>query len=88
MKKNRFTESQILVILSQYAEGVKVNDICQKYGISTATLYNWKNKHEGVEVGQEQRIKELEEENNKLKRMYAEVCIQLDALKALSNKKR
>jgi putative transposase len=60
---------------------------CREHGISTATLYNWKAKYGGPEASQLKRIKELEEENNKLKRMYADVSIQRDALKDLIEKK-
>jgi putative transposase len=87
MKKSRFTETQIVSILKQYDGGTAALDICREHGISTATLYNWKAKYGGLEASQLKRIKELEEENNKLKRMYADVSIQRDALKDLIEKK-
>ena len=87
MKKSRFTETQIVSILKQYDQGAKANDICREHGISHATLYNWKSKYGGLEASQLKRIKELEEENSKLKRMYADVSIQRDALKDLIEKK-
>jgi putative transposase len=87
MKKSRFTETQIVSILKQYDGGTAAADLCREHGISTATLYNWKAKYGGLEANQLKRIKELEEENNKLKRMYADVSIQRDALKDLIEKK-
>jgi putative transposase len=87
MKKSRFTETQIVSILKQYDGGMTASDICREHGISAATLYNWKSKYGGLEASQLKRIKELEEENNKLKRMYADVSIQRDALKDLIEKK-
>jgi len=63
------------------------NDLCREHGISTATLYNWKSKYGGLEASQLKLIKELQEENSKLKRMYADVSIQRDALKELIEKK-
>jgi len=87
MKKSRFTETQIVSILKQYDGGTTATDLCREHGISTATLYNWKAKYGGLEASQLKRIKELEEENNKLKRMYADVSIQRDALKDLIEKK-
>lgn len=87
MKKSRFTETQIVSILKQYDGGTPAADLCREHGISAATLYNWKSKYGGLEASQLKRIKELEEENNKLKRMYADVSIQRDALKELIEKK-
>jgi putative transposase len=87
MKKSRFTETQIVSILKQYDGGTPAADLCREHAISTATLYNWKAKYGGLEASQLKRIKELEEENNKLKRMYADVSIQRDALKDLIEKK-
>lgn len=87
MKKSRFTETQIVSILKQYDQGANANDVCREHGISTATLYNWKSKYGGLEASQLKLIKELQEENSKLKRMYADVSIQRDALKELIEKK-
>ena len=87
MKKSRFTETQIVSILKQYDSGTSAADLCREHGISAATLYNWKSKYGGLEASQLKRIKGLEEENNKLKRMYADVSIQRDALKDLIEKK-
>jgi putative transposase len=87
MKKSRFSETQIVSILKQYDQGATAADLCREHGISSATLYNWKSKYGGLESSQLKRIKELEEENNKLKRMFADVSIQRDALKFLIEKK-
>ena len=87
MKKSRFSETQIVSIVKQYDQGATAVDLCREHGISNATLYNWKSKYGGLEASQLKRIKELEEENNKLKRMFADVSIQRDALKDLIEKK-
>lgn len=87
MKKSKFTETQIVGILKQYDQGVSVADLCREHGVSTATLYNWKAKYGGLDANQLKRIKELEEENSKLKQMYANVSLQRDALKDLIEKK-
>lgn len=73
-------------ILKQYDGGTSANDLYGEHGISHATLYNWKSKYGGLESSQLKRIKELEEENNRLKRMYTDVSIQRDALKDLIEK--
>lgn len=72
MKKTRFTESQIVAILKEADAGMKVKDICRKHGISDATYYNWKAKYGGLSISELKRVKELEAENAKLKRMYAD----------------
>ena len=87
MIKTRYTETQILMILRQYEAGSKVADLCREYGISSATLYNWKSKYGGVEASELKRLKELEKENLKLKQMYANVSLERDALKDLIEKK-
>jgi putative transposase len=87
MKKSKFSETQIVGILKQYDQGVSAADLCREHGISTATLYNWKAKFGGLDASQLKRIKELEEENSKLKQMYANVSLQRDALKDLIEKK-
>jgi len=87
MKKSRFTETQIVSILSEADAGLKVQDLCRKYGISPATYYQWKSKYGGLSVSELKRIKELEAENAKLKRMYADKSLELDALKRLIEKK-
>jgi putative transposase len=87
MKKSRFTESQIVAILKEYDAGRPVSDLCREHGISQPTFYNWKSKYGGLDASQLKRIKELEEENSRLKRMYADVSMQRDALKDLIEKK-
>src|SRR5690625_2046962 len=81
MKKSRFSESQIISILNQNEKGMKVRDICREHGISDATFYNWKAKYGGLSVSELARIKELERENARLKRMYADLSLVHHALK-------
>ncbi len=87
MKKSRFTETQIVEILRLQERGLSVADICREHGISQPTFYSWKSKYGGLDASQLKRIKELEEENSRLKRMYADVSMQRDALKDLIEKK-
>ena len=87
MKKTRFTETQIVAILKKQEAGIKTSDLCREYGISDATFYNWKAKYGGLEVKEVKRLKELEQENAKLKKMYAEISMENYALKDLISKK-
>ena len=87
MKKSRFTETQIVSILNEADAGMKVQDLCRKHGISPATYYKWKSKYGGMAASELKRIKELEAENAKLKRMYADLSLENDALKDLLEKK-
>jgi len=87
MKKSRFTESQIVAILGEAEVGMKVKDVCRKHGISDATYYNWKAKYGGMSVSELKRTKELEAENAKLKRMYADLALENRAMKDLIEKK-
>jgi putative transposase len=87
MKKSRFTETQIVSVLKEADAGMKVEELCRKHGISSATYYNWKKKYGGMDVSEIKRLKELEEENAKLKRMYADMALENTALKDLIVKK-
>lgn len=87
MKKSKFTESQIISILKQQQAGMSVSDICRERGISQATFFNWKSKYGGMDLNNLKRMKELEVENARLKKMYAEKSLQNDALKDLIEKK-
>ena len=87
MKKSRFTESQIVSILKETDAGLQVKEICRKHGISDATYYNWKAKYGGLDASELKRLKELEAENTKLKRMYADLALENSAMKDLITKK-
>ena len=87
MKKTRFTETQIIAILKRQEAGIAVKDICREYGISDATFYNWKAKYGGLQVSEVKRIKSLEEENTRLKRIVANLTLENDAIKMVLEKK-
>ena len=87
MRKSKFTNSQIVGILNEVESGMKVSDVCRKHGISSQTYYTWKSKYGGMSVSDIKRLKELEEENTKLKKMYAEMALENHALKDLIEKK-
>ena len=86
MKKSKFTESQIISILKEAELGKKVNDICRDHGISNATYYQWKSKYGGMDASALKRLKEMEEENARLKRMYADLALENQAIKDLLGK--
>ena len=87
MKTSRFTESQILSVLKEADAGMKVSEICRKYGFSEGTYYNWKAKYGGLEASDLKRMKELESELSQLKRMYADLALENRAMKDLIEKK-
>ncbi|NEK39758.1 IS3 family transposase [Rhizobium leguminosarum] len=87
MKKQRFTEEQIIAVLKEQEAGAKVADLCRKHGISEATFYNWKAKFGGMEVSEAKRLKALEDENARLKKLLAEQMLDAAALRELLGKK-
>ncbi len=87
MKKTRFTESQIISILNQLERGLRLTEICREHGISTGTFHNWKTKYGGLNVNHLKRLKELEEENAQLKKMYDDLSLVHDAFKDVVEKK-
>ncbi len=88
MKTSRFNETQIIAILKQGDNGLKVKDLCREHGISDATYYNWKAKYGGLEASDLKRLKETEGELSKLKRTYADLALENCALKDLIEQKR
>jgi putative transposase len=87
MKKKRFTEEQMIGILREQEAGAKVADLARKHAVSEATLYNWKAKFGGMDVSEAKRLKALEEENAKLKKLLADQMLEAAALRELLGKK-
>ncbi|MAO15765.1 transposase [Flagellimonas amoyensis] len=87
MKRTKFTESQIVSCIKQHESGVKVDQICRDMGIHKATFYNWKKRYSGMDSLELKRLKELEEENRKLKQMYADMALDNKMLKDVLSKK-
>ena len=87
MRKSKFTESQIVGILGEGESGLPVAEVCRKHGISNATYYQWKSKYSGMEVNQLKQLRELQEENRKLKAMYADLALDHRILKNIIEKK-
>ena len=87
MKNSRFTEAQIMAVLRQAEGGLSVPELCREHGISGATFYKWRAKHGGMDASMMSQMKALEEENRRLKRMYADLSMQADLLKEALGKK-
>ena len=87
MKRKRFSEEQIIGVLKEHEAGMKTADLCRKHGISEATFYNWKSKYGGLDVSEAKRLRALEGENAKLKRLLADAMLDNAALKDLLTKK-
>ena len=85
--KKRFSTEQIIRALKENESGTKVDDICRRMGISTGTFYNWRNKYGGLEVNDAKRLKDLESENNKLKKLLAEKLLENEAMRDVISKK-
>jgi putative transposase len=87
MKKTRFTETQIVKAIQEHEAGREAKDLCRELGVTTTTFYNWRQKYGGLQVNELKRMKELEEENAKLKRMFANLSLVHEALKDAVEKK-
>jgi putative transposase len=87
MKRSRFTEEQIIAILREQEAGVSTAEVCRRHGVSSATFYKWKAKFGGMDVSEAKRLKALEDENGRLKRMLADAMLDNAALKDLLGKK-
>ncbi len=87
MKKSRFSDTQILSILKQAESGIPVPELCREHGISSATFYNWRSKYGGMDASLMKRLKELEEENRRLKKMYAEERLKAEIVQEALEKK-
>lgn len=86
MRRSRFTEQQIIAILAEHEAGLKTKELCRKHGISDATFYNWKAKFGGMTVSETARLRTLEEENRRLKKLLAEAAVDNSVLKDLLRK--
>lgn len=88
MRKSRFTDEQIIGFLKQAESGVPVKELCRKHGFSDATFYKWRGRLGGLEVSEARRLRELESENSKLKKLLAEAMLDMEALKVVARGKR
>ena len=87
MKRKRYTETQIIGILKEAELGVPVTDLCRKHGMSNATFYAWRRKYAGMNVAEAKRLKQLEDENRRLKKIVADQALDIDMLKAVNARK-
>ncbi len=87
MRKSKFSESQIMGILAEGEAGLAVGEVCRKHGISSATYYQWKSKYAGMSVPELKRVKDLEAENARLKRLYADLALENAAIKDVLSRK-
>ena len=87
MKRSRFNEEQIIGVLREHDAGAKTEEVCRRHGISSATLYKWKSKYGGASIAELKRLRELEAENAKLKRMFADQALEIAAIKEVLNRK-
>ena len=87
MKRKRFTEEQIIAALKEAEAGLPIPEVCRKYGISDATFYNWRKKYGGMEVSEARRLRQLEDENRRLKHLVADLTLDVQMLKAVNSKK-
>ena len=87
MKRKRYTEAQILGILQEAESGMPVKELCRKHGFSDASFYNWRSKYGGMELSDMKRLKALEQENSRLKKLLAETMLDKEALEAALRKK-
>lgn len=87
MKRSRFSEEQIIGILKEHESGMPTADVCRRHGVSGATFYKWKAKHGGLEVSDARRLRKLEDENTKLKRLLADAMLDNAMLKEINSKK-
>ena len=87
MKTKRYSTEQIINILKEADDGMPVKDLCRKHGVSDATIYNWKSKYASMTVSEAQRLKELEDENRRLKKLVADYALDIQMLKEINSKK-
>jgi putative transposase len=87
MKRKRFSEEQIIGILKEHESGLAVADLCRKHGVSDASIYKWKARYGGLDVSEAKRLKQLEDENSKLKKLLAEAMLDNAMLKDITSKK-